>query len=172
MVALLRSESLSGKFTKLHTVAASKNRNHAPRSLYYCIPYIWVLFFAHIPFVVEARIHRNASKEVATTSPPFHSESHVLCVKAATDTTFTFWWQHHFVAIGKPEWQVRKSLHWQQATIEITHRGHSIIACLRHIYMGVVARAHSVHGEPCNQHIASREVATASPSWFVEAPLK
>jgi len=36
---------------------------------------------------------------------------------------------------------------WQQATIEITCRDHSIIACLRHIYMGVILRAHPVRGE-------------------------
>jgi len=45
---LLRSESLSDKCTKLHTVTASNNRDHAPRSLYcsayYClfVPYIYI----------------------------------------------------------------------------------------------------------------------------------
>jgi len=94
-IILLQSGSPSGKYAKLRTVAASSNRDHAPRSLYYCLfaPYmqsdlvymnyvvssnkvgltryldnrnrkykernsflskclIWVLFFAHIPFVV------------------------------------------------------------------------------------------------------------------------
>ena len=37
---------------------------------------------------------------------------------------------------------------WQQATIEITRRDHSVIACSRHVYKGVVLRAHSVRGEP------------------------
>ena len=32
---LLRLESLNGKYTKLHTVAASNNRDHVTRSLYY-----------------------------------------------------------------------------------------------------------------------------------------
>jgi len=54
---LLRSESPSGKCAKLRTVAASNNRDHLTRSLYYCLfaphVYIWVLFFAHIPFVVN-----------------------------------------------------------------------------------------------------------------------
>ena len=36
----------------------------------------------------------------------------------------------------------------QQATIETTRRDHSIIACSRQIYMGVVLRAHPVCGEP------------------------
>jgi len=51
----LRLESPSGKRAKLHTVAASNNEDHAPRSLYYRFfaPHICVLFFAHIPFVVN-----------------------------------------------------------------------------------------------------------------------
>jgi len=38
-------------------------------------------------------------------------QSHVLFVKFAPGTTFTSWSQHHFVAIGKPEQQVRKASH-------------------------------------------------------------
>jgi len=34
---MLQSESLSGKCAKLHTVAASNNRDRAPQSLYYCL---------------------------------------------------------------------------------------------------------------------------------------
>jgi len=37
---------------------------------------------------------------------------------------------------------------------------HSIIACSRHIYMGVVLRAHPVRGESHIQRNANREVAT------------
>jgi len=36
---------------------------------------------------------------------------------------------------------------WQQATIEITCHDHSVIACSRHICMGVVLRTHPVHSE-------------------------
>ena len=36
---------------------------------------------------------------------------------------------------------------WQQATIEIMCRNHSIIACLCHIYMGVILHAHPIRGE-------------------------
>jgi len=53
---LLRSEILSGMSTKLRTVTASNNRVHMPWSLYYCLfaPHIcMVLFFTHIPFVVN-----------------------------------------------------------------------------------------------------------------------
>jgi len=55
---LLRSEIPSGMCAKLHTVATSNNRHHAPRSLYYCFllvraTFIWRLFFAPIPLVVN-----------------------------------------------------------------------------------------------------------------------
>ena len=53
---------------------------------------------------------------------------------------------------------------WQQA-IEITRRDHHIIACSRHIYMGVVLRAHPVRGESHIQRNANREVATAYSAW-------
>jgi len=36
---------------------------------------------------------------------------------------------------------------WQQATMEITCHDHPIIACSRHVYMGVVLRTHPVRGE-------------------------
>jgi len=54
---LLQSESLISKCTRLHTVAASNNRYHTSRSLYYClfVPHIYglVLFFVHILFMVN-----------------------------------------------------------------------------------------------------------------------
>ena len=77
---LLRSESPSGMCAKLRTVAASNNREHMLRSLYYC------LFAPHIYGVVlhthsvrgEPHIQCNASREVATTSPVFN-EPHIFC---------------------------------------------------------------------------------------------
>jgi len=62
----------------------------------------------------ESHIQCNASREVATTSPPFYNESHsshVLFVKVAPGMTFISWSQHHFVVIRKPERQVRKASH-------------------------------------------------------------
>ena len=43
IVGLLRSESPSGKCAKLHSVAASNNRDHTPCPLYYCLfaPHIY-----------------------------------------------------------------------------------------------------------------------------------
>jgi len=71
------------------------------------------MLYAH-PVRGESHNQRNATGEVATTSPPFYNEphqSHVLCVKAELRTTFTSWSQHHFVAIGNPERHVRKASH-------------------------------------------------------------
>jgi len=62
----------------------------------------------------ELHIQRNVNWEFATTSLPFHIEphwSHIVFVKAASGMTFTSWTQHHFVATGKPEWQVHKASH-------------------------------------------------------------
>jgi len=52
---------------------------------------------------------------------------------------------------------------WQQATIEITRRDHSIIACSRHIYNGVILHAYPVRGESHNQRNTTGEAATAPP---------
>jgi len=49
---------------------------------------------------------------------------------------------------------------WQQATIEITGRDHSIIACSRHRYVGVILRAHPVRGESHIQRHANPEAST------------
>jgi len=50
---------------------------------------------------------------------------------------------------------------WQQAILEIMCRNHSVTACSRHVYIGVVLCAHSIRGEPCIQRNASGEVTTA-----------
>ena len=51
---------------------------------------------------------------------------------------------------------------WQQVTIEIIRRDHSITARSRHLYMGVVLRAHPVRGESHIQRNANQEVARSS----------
>jgi len=50
---------------------------------------------------------------------------------------------------------------WQRAKIEITCHDHSILACSRHIYMGVILCAHPVRGESHIQRNANREVVTS-----------
>ena len=110
--------------------------------------YMGVILCAH-PVRGESHMQRNASGEVATTPPPFYNEPHwlhVLFVNAAPSTPFTSWSQHHFVAIRKPEQQVRKVSHWQQAIIEITWWDHFVIAC-SHIYVGGILHAHPICGE-------------------------
>ena len=72
MHILLRSESPSGKFAKIHTVIASNNKDHAPQSLYYWLfvphtVYMGVVLRAHA-VRGESHIQRNANGEVATTS--------------------------------------------------------------------------------------------------------
>ena len=80
-----------------------------------CSRYIYngVILHAH-PVRGESHNQRNATGEVATTSPSFYNEpqrSHVLCVKAELRTTSTSWSQHHFVVIGNPERHVHKASH-------------------------------------------------------------
>jgi len=53
---------------------------------------------------------------------------------------------------------------WQQATIEIMRRTHSIIACSCHLYMGVILRDHPVRGESHTQHNVNREVTAGAYS--------
>jgi len=56
----------------------------------------------------------NANREVATTSPLFCDEPHLLQVlftRAVPGTTFTYCSKHHFVVIEKAEQQVRKTSH-------------------------------------------------------------
>jgi len=71
-----------------------------------CSRYIYngVILHAH-PVRGESHNQRNATGEVATTSPPFYNEphrSHVLCVKVELGTTTTSWSQHHFVDVSLP----------------------------------------------------------------------
>ena len=72
-----------------------------------CSRYIYngVILYVH-PVRGESHNQRYTTGEVATSSPPFYNEPHllhVLCVKAELGTTSTSWSQHHFVAIWNPE---------------------------------------------------------------------
>ena len=69
---LLRSEIPSGMCTKLRTVAASNNRDHARNLSYYCLLavymryiYYGVILHAH-PVRGESHNQRNSTGEVAT----------------------------------------------------------------------------------------------------------
>ena len=53
---------------KLHTVEASNNRDHMPRSLCYCLfsPRIYIVVLRAHPVRGESQIPRKATEEVAT----------------------------------------------------------------------------------------------------------
>jgi len=70
MQALLGSEIPSGKCAKLHTVAASNNRVHPTRSLYYCsfAPHRYIFVLHAHPVRGESHNQRNNTGEVATAS--------------------------------------------------------------------------------------------------------
>jgi len=65
---LLRSESPSGMCAKLRNVATSNSRDYPMRSLLLlllvCTTYIWVLFFAHIPFVVNRAFNATPAERL------------------------------------------------------------------------------------------------------------
>jgi len=65
---LLRSEIPSGMCAKLRTAAASNNRDHPTRSLYYCLfaPRIYIFVLRAHPVRGESHNQRNAAGEVAT----------------------------------------------------------------------------------------------------------
>ena len=107
------------------------------------------VLFAH-PVLSEWRIQRNAKREVGTTSLPFYNDPH------RSQTT-------PFCCDGKARATSAQSFTlWQQATIEITHRDHSIIVFLCHIYIVVVLFAHPVLSKSHIQRNAEREVATVT----------
>jgi len=131
-VAIGMSERMCAK---LHTVAATNNRDYPTRSLYCCLfaPHIYgcnSLHSSHLWWLAHAiqRQPRGCNNIPSFLQP---HRLHVLLTKAAPGTIFTSWSQHHFVAIRKPELQVLKASHCgsNKATMEITWRDHSIIVC-------------------------------------------
>ena len=65
---LSRSEIPSGMYAKLRTVAASNNRDHPTRSLYYCLfaPHTYIFVLRAHPVRGESHNLRNTTGEVAT----------------------------------------------------------------------------------------------------------
>jgi len=115
---LLRSEIPSSICAKLRTVVTSNNRVHMPWSLYYCLftPHIcMVLFFTHIPFVMNHTI--NAT-------PPERLQQHPLRFTTnRTDRTF-------FV--------------WRLNSVRPSHPGHSTILLRLEIPSGICAKLRTV----------------------------
>jgi len=112
LVATIRKyNQLFIRFASIVNVPHQDNSIGITILLLVCVTYMGVIFRAH-PIRGESHIQRNANRGVATTFPPFYNEPHqsyILFVKSAIGTTFTSWSQHHFVAIRKPERQVRKA---------------------------------------------------------------
>jgi len=138
------------------------------RSLYYCL---FVPFIYHMGVILYAH---SICGEPHSAMPTEGLQQHpLLFTMNRTDGTF-FLWSLHLAPTSHPghssifrdrkAWAacVQSFILWQQATIEITCHDHSIIACLRHLYMGVVLCAHSVCGEPHIQRNANRGVATVT----------
>ena len=67
---LLQSEIPSGMCAKLHTVAASNNRDHSTRSLYYCLfaPHTFIFVLGAHFVRDESHDQHNTTGEVATVS--------------------------------------------------------------------------------------------------------
>jgi len=75
-----------------------------------CLRHMYtVLFFAHIPSVANRAF--SATPAIRLQQLPLLFTTNHTHPKAAPGTTFTSWSQHHFVAIGNPERQVRKASH-------------------------------------------------------------
>ena len=114
----LRSEIPSGICAKLRTVAASNNRVHIPWSLYYCLfaPRIcMVLFFTHIPFVVNHTINATPLERL--------QQHPLLFTTSRTNRTF-------FV--------------WRLNTARPSHPGHSTILLRSEIPSGICAKLRTV----------------------------
>ena len=125
---LLRSEIPSGICAKLCTVAASNNRVHMPRSLYFCLfasHICMVLFFTHIPFRVNHTI--NAT-------PPERLQQHpLLFTTNRTDRTF-------FV--------------WRLNSARPSHPGHSTILLRSEIPSGICAKLRTVAASNNRVHMS------------------
>jgi len=160
---VLWSVGPSGKCTKLHTVAASNNRYHPTRSLYYrlLMPHMYGCYSS--PTSRSWWIAHSTSTETLQQHPllTMNRTNHLFFCEGSTYRGLHILVTAPFCC-NRYAWAARAQNFtlWQQATIEITRQDHSIIACLRHIYIGVIVCAHPVH---CESHIQCNinwEVAT------------
>jgi len=158
---------MSSKCTKLHTVTASNNRNHAMVTLSLLVHaiYIWVLFFMHMPFLVNRTFNTMTTERLQQHRTSFSQQiALILC--------FSLILRLHLARPSHPGHStifcnrepqaanVQSFPPWQQATIEITCHDHSIIACSHHIYISVVLHTHPVCGGSHIQRNNNQEDAT------------
>ena len=162
---VLRSEIPSGMCAKLRTMAASNNRDHPTRSLYYCLfaPHTYIFVLRGYPVRGESHNQRNTTGEAATTSPPFLQRTTPIARSLREG-----WTPHDlhilvtapFVAIGNPEWHGAK-LRTVAASNNRDYPTRSLYYCLfvPHTYIFVL-RAQPVHGESHNQRNTTGQAAT------------
>ena len=125
--------------------------------------YLCVALCAH-PICGESHFQRNINWEVANNVPYFLQWTAPIAHSFCEGCT----WHHIYILVKAPlccDWKAQAASMqsftlWQQATLNIPRRAHSIPACLRHIYMGVVLHVHPVRGESHIQHNTNHVVAT------------
>ena len=94
-----------------------------------------VVLHAH-PVRGESHNQRNTTREVATTSPRFYNEPHRSLCEGWTPHDLHILVTAPFCCDRKSRAACAQSFApWQQATIEITRRDHSIIVCSGHIHI-------------------------------------
>jgi len=122
-----------------------------------------VLFFTHIPFVVNHTI--NAT-------PPERLQQHPLLFQRTAPIARSLcegWTRHdlHILVTAPFYWDLKSRAAcaqsfapWQQATIEIILAISLTIACSRYIYNGAILHAHPVRGESHNERNTTGKVET------------
>jgi len=147
MLLLLWLESLNGMCAKLHTVAASNNRDHMPWSLYYCLfaPHIYGCSSctSHLWWITHSM---QCQRRGCNSIPSFLQWTALIARPFCEGWT---WHDLHILAVApfgcnRKAWtsSARSFTLWQQVTIEIMNCNHSVIACSCHRYMGVILHAH------------------------------
>ena len=142
-VVLLWPASLSGMCAKLHTVAASNNRDHASRSFYCCLYMSLIYGFCSArTFHLWWNVHSaQCQRRGCNNIPPFLQWTALITCSLCEGCT----WHDLHILVTAPFCCDRKAraaytqsfTMWQQATIDITCRDHSVIACLHYLYMGL-----------------------------------
>jgi len=134
------------------------------------ITYIWVLFYTPHTYgcshLVRGKIAHSTQRQRrgCNNIPSFLQRTAQI---ARSFCEGCIWYDCHILVTtpfccNRKAWAAcaQSCTPWQQATIEITWWDHSIIACSRHKYMGIVVCAHPVRGESHIQRNANREAAT------------
>jgi len=142
-VPLLRSESLSGKRAKLHSVAASNNRDHEV-ALAVTISKYYQLF-SYFTSISRGQItHQNHSIFACSGHIYIWAGSFLRCFRI----------ENGVPRIPRKVSRIREIWSLQVQTGYLTFS-------LKKTYMGVIVRAHHVRGESHIQGNANQEVATS-----------